>query len=88
MSTVTPHVFTQDEITGEAYTRDFIAKFLPGRTGMRVLTANMEELIAMYVEDLEAAKARWSSLNVGGEIAEMDHWLCERGYMAPDYRAD
>lgn len=88
MTDIQPHEFTAEETTGEAYTRDFIKKFLPGWTGQKVWAASMKELIEMYQDELDKAKQRWPRLDTAATWADMDHWLSERGYVEPQYRED
>lgn len=43
----------------------------------------IEGLIEVYDMELGEAKRRWPSLDTGAEWSEMDRWLDERGYTAP-----
>lgn len=65
---------------------DFTAEFLYTVPDLDPFEKNMEQLIEFYDMELGEAKQRWPSLNSAQEWANMQTWLSEHGYVAPEMR--
>ena len=83
--TIQPYVFTASEINGDALRVDFLDKFLEEGSA-DWSEGPIEDLIELFVEQLGEAKRKWASIDCDAEIADMERWLSERGYIAPEYR--
>lgn len=87
MTNIEPYTFTPAEIDGTALREDYVMKFLYTED-VNYADHSMEELIELWEMSLGNAKQRWPRLDVAAEQADMDQWLSEHGYIAPEYREE